>query len=104
MRDPALRVERAVDWIDDDIRPAVAELPDLLRDDRHVVDVPEARKHDAFRRGVDRRCLVAAHAGADDGLAFRTRRQLREHVPHVLDRLAAEREPVSQADGRADPT
>jgi hypothetical protein len=54
-------------------------------------------------RLVDRGRIVAALAGADHGLAVRARRQLGEHAAHVDDRLAAEREPVSQAGGRAGP-
>src|SRR6185503_11769179 len=68
--------------------------PDLLRDNRDVVEVGEAGEHGAFGRRVDRGRRVAALACADDGLARRPRRQLLEHRTDVGGGVAAEREPV----------
>ena len=99
----ALRVERAVDRVDDDVRAAVAELPGLLRHECHVADAGEAGEHHALGGGVDRGRVITALPCADDRFAVRPRRQVRQHVAHVAHRLAAEREPVSQADGRAGP-
>ena len=101
-RDAALGVQRAVDRIDDDAPASVAELADLLGDDRDVESL-EALQDDALRRRVDRRRVVAALAVRDDRLAFRASRQLREHASHIGRRVAADGEPVSQVDGTADP-
>ena len=48
---------------------------------------------------VDRRRLVTAETLADDGLALVARRQLLEYAAHVLDRRAAEREPIRVRSG-----
>ena len=82
---------------------AVAEGADLFRHERDVLDTVEARQDCALGGLVDRGRLVAAFTRADHGLAVRTRRQLRQDVAHVDDRLTAEREPVSQVDGKAGP-
>ena len=71
--------------------------------DRQTVDLFEPSEDRALGCRVDRRCLVAALAGADDRLTVGAQRQLDEHAAHVLDRRAAEAEPVSQAGGRAGP-
>ena len=101
--DAALRVERAVDWIDHDERRAVADHAGFFGNDRHTVDLFEPGEDRSLGCCVDRRCLVAALAGADDRLTVGAQRQLDEHAAHVLDRCAAEAEPVSQAGGRAGP-
>ena len=99
-RDAALRVQRAVDRVDHDPGGAVADDADLLRDDRRALDFLQPREDHLLGRRVDRSRLVAALAVADDRLPLGARRQLLEHAAHVLDRLAAEREPVSQHSGR----
>ena len=81
--------------------PAVPDGADFFGDDRQVLDTVEAGEHDALGRGVDRGRLVTAHPGADDRFAIGPRGQLGQHVADVDDRLAAEREPISQADGTA---
>ena len=91
-RDPALRVQRAVDRVDDDRPATVAEASDLLADDAHVL-VLEAREDHALGRRVDRRRLVAALAGADDRLALGAAWQFFEHARDVVARCAAQLEP-----------
>ena len=56
---------------------------DLLADDAHVL-AAEALEDHALGRGVDRRRLVAALAGADDRLALGAQRQLGEHARDVV--------------------
>ena len=101
-RDAALRVQRAVDRVDHDDGVAGAEPADLLRDDRDV-ELAEARDDRILGRLVDRGRLVAAEALPDDGLALGARRQLDEHAPHVVDRRAAQREPVGHSGKRSRP-
>ena len=101
--DAALRVERAVDRIDRRRRRARCRSRRPPRRRWSTVEPFEAREDRALGRRVDRRRVVAALAGADDRLAVGARRQLGEHAAHVLDRCAAEGEPVSQAGGRAGP-
>src|SRR5205814_8671928 len=67
--DAALRVQRAVDRVDDDHRRADAVASDLLRDDR--AEAVEAGEDRLLGRRVDRRRLVAAPALADARLAPR---------------------------------
>ena len=100
-RNAALRVERAVDRIDDDAPSPVTDLADLLGDDRDVETV-ETRKDHALRCCVDRRCVVTALALRKHGLALGTRRKLGQYATHVVRGAAADREPVSQAGRRED--
>src|SRR5439155_6408861 len=105
--DPALRVQRPVDRVDDDARltaGAELHLADLLADEDGVdAGVLEAAQDRALGGGVDRRRLVTALAGADDRFAVGPGWMLREREPNVVHRGAAELEPVSQAGGRAVP-
>ena len=60
-----------------------------------VPSMPWRRSRITRLRGrVDRGRLVAALAVADDRLALVARRQLDEHAADVLDRVAADRQPV----------
>ena len=81
---------------------AVAEPADLLGDDRDV-ELAEARDDHVLRCLVDRRRVVAAEALADDRLALGARRQLVEHAAHVLDRRAAQCEPVGHSGSKSRP-
>jgi hypothetical protein len=94
-RDPALRVQRAVDRVDDDALAPAAAHADLLRHDRRIEPV-EASEDDTLRRRVDRGSVVAPFALREHRLALRAGRQLGEHRAHVLGRRAREREPVSR--------
>jgi hypothetical protein len=47
-----------------------------------------------LRGSVDRGRLVAALAVSDNGLALVASRQVDEHAAHVVDRVAADGEPV----------
>src|SRR5919201_2800368 len=103
VRNPALRVQRAVDRVEDDVDAtvAVALLAELLRHEREVeavlaVGALEPRDDRAFRLRVDGRRLVSALAATDDRLALRTRRQIREHRAHVVDGAATDLEPLRQ--------
>ena len=63
-----------------------------------------ARLHEALGDGAwTARPTLLFLTGADDGLAVRACRQLRQNVANVDHGLAAEREPVSQADGKVGP-
>ena len=73
-------------------------LAELLRDEVEVeplvgVQPLEPRDDRGLGRGVDRGRLVAALAGADDGLALVPARHAVEHPLQVADRGAAELEP-----------
>ena len=92
-RDAALRVQRAVDRVDDDRVAARPFDADLFADDGHVF-AAEALEDHALGGRVDRGRLVAALARADDRLALSPTGQLGEHRLHVGARRAAEREPV----------
>src|SRR5262249_57802522 len=97
--------EGCVGGMDDEASaPAVAE-SDLaaLLGDEHAVEVGrlEAADDRVLGGSVDRRRLVAALAGPDDGLAVGSSRELREREAYVVDRSTTERGPVSQGDGRA---
>ena len=101
-RDAALRVQRAVDRVDDDGPPPVALDTDLLADDAHVL-AAEALEDHALGGRVDRRRLVAALARADDRLALGAQRQLVEHARDVVPRVAAERVPVGHTGWKSRP-
>ncbi len=90
--DPALRVQRAVDRVDDHRPATVAEASDLFADDTDVF-VLEAVEDHPLRRCVDRGRLVAPFAGADDRLALGAAGQLFEHARDVVARRAAQLEP-----------
>jgi hypothetical protein len=92
-RDLALRVERAVDRVDDHHRAPGAEASDLLGDDRDV-EVAKVREDCVLGRLVDGRRLVAAETLPDDRLTLGAARQLLEDAPDVLGRGAADGEPV----------
>ena len=92
-RDPALRVQRAVDRIDDDREPPVAEDAHLLADELHVFAAETLEDH-RLGGGVDRGRVVAALAVPDHGLALGAAGQLREHARDVVPGGAAELEPV----------
>jgi hypothetical protein len=94
--DVPLCVERAVDRVDDEEGQAGSEAADLLREDRDV-EMREPAQDRVFRRLVDRGRVVAAEAGAGHRLALDPRRKVGEHAAHVVDRLAAEREPVGHS-------
>ena len=87
-----------------DVRRPVTDDTDLLGDNRQPVESFEACEDHALGGCVDRRRLVATHPGTDHRLAVGALRQLGEHTAHVLDRSAAEGQPLSQAGGRAGPT
>ena len=97
VRDAALRVQRAVDRVDDDAaRSSRAELPlaELLRDEHEVLARLFEPAHDRRLGGrVDGGRLVAALAGADDRLALGPPGQLGQHAAYVLGRRAAGGEP-----------
>ena len=90
---PALRVQRAVDRVDDNGEPAVAEDAHLLAHELHVLAAEAVEDH-RLGGGVDRGRVVAALAVADHGLALGAARQLGEHARDVVPRGAAELEPV----------
>jgi hypothetical protein len=99
----ALRVDGAVDRIDDDVQIGVTEGldPELLRDEREVVSLLvqglEPRDDCLLGCGVDRRRVVAAFPGGDHGLAVAAARQVDEHLPDVRRCRAAGLEPRSQS-------
>ena len=97
-RDPALGVDRAVDRVDDDDRaPSGAECPDaeLLRDERQVgAERLEAAHDRVLRAVVDGGRVVAALTGSQHRLALEARRQPAEHVLDIVDRPAADGEPL----------
>src|SRR5215468_245864 len=96
-RDPALGVERAVDWVDDhDRQPRTAHAANLLRDDC-ARRVPHAGEDGLLRSLIDRGGLVTAEAFPYYGLALDARGQSREHRVDIRDRGPAELQPVSQA-------
>ena len=67
-------------------------LAELLGDEREVlVEVLEPVHDRRLGRGVDRRRVVAADAGLEDGLALDPRRQLGEHGLDVADRTRGRR-------------
>ena len=97
--DAPLGVQAPVDRVADDHRAvAVAEDPpsQLLGDEREAgaLDRLQPLDHGRLGRGVDRRRLVAALAGADAGLALDAGRQCVEHATHRRRRVAADPEPV----------
>ena len=80
-------------------RVAEGALAELLRDEVELqplllVEPLQAGDDRFLGRSVDLGRLVAADAGAEDGLALDPRRHAREDAPQVLDRGAAEREPL----------
>ena len=101
-RDPALRVHRPVDRVDDDVhRAAGAERPhaELLRDEDEIrAEGLEPGDDRVLGSRVDRGRVVAALAGAEHGLTLGAGRQRLEHGLDVGDAGAAEGEPV--VDGR----
>ena len=99
-RDAALRVERAVDRIDDDAPAAVTGDAGLLADDRHVAAAAQAFENHPFGRRVDGGGVVAAEAGADDRLTLRTAGKLAEHGGDVVAGGATEGEPLVHATGK----
>ena len=95
--DPALRVDRPVDRIDDDSRRASSAehaLAELLRDEHEVVAQRNEPLDDrVLRRLVDRRRIVASLSELQHGLPLDTRRQPLQHAPDVLDAEATRLEP-----------
>ncbi len=80
-------------------RVAERALAELLRDEVEVeplllVQPLQAGDDRVLRRSVDLGRLVAADAGAEDRLALDPRRHAREDAAQVLDRGAAERQPL----------
>ena len=96
-RDAALRVERAVDRVDDDARASAAELADLLGDDRRVdpVEAREDRRARPPRRSPS--CRRRPRPATSTGSRSARVGSSASSAAHVLRRAAAEREPVSQA-------
>src|SRR5581483_2956918 len=88
--DAALRVQRAVDRVDDDRVRAVAVDPDFLADDPVAGEVRQDR---LLGLGVDQRRVVAALAVPDDALALASR-DPREHCVDVVARRATDAQPV----------
>ena len=102
--DAALRVERAVDRVDDDVASSrlPGRRPPRRRSSRRS---PANRARITLLGGrIDRRRFVSAHSPADNRFSLGPAGQLEQDAAHVVDRGSAEREPVSQAGGRADPT
>src|SRR5439155_11508419 len=79
-------------------RDAVVALAQLFRDEVEIEPVArvqplEAGEDRGLRGGIDRGRLVAADPLADDRLPLVPARHPVEHSLHVLDRVAAKREP-----------
>ena len=94
-----LGVHRPVDRVDHDVQLGGAEraLAELLRDERELVPVPmellEPSDDGPLGGIVDRRRVVAALAGCDDGLPLDPGRKLVQHARDVLRRGAKGVEP-----------
>ena len=99
-RDPALRVHRAVDRVDDDPgRAAGAEcaLAELLRDEEEVGLERLEPRHDRVLGGsVDRGRVVAALACPQHRLTLGPGRQRLQDAVDVRDAAAAESQPVDR--------
>ena len=105
--DPALRIQRTVDRIEDDAHCTSGPEPHLahfLRDEDAVDSrLFESANDCPLSGGVNRGRLVAALARAHHRLAVGSGWQLGEREPHVLHRSPAELEAISQADETAAP-
>ena len=101
-RDAALRVQGAVDRIDDDHGRAAFDATGLFGDDRDV-EIAEPREDRVLGRFVDRGRGVATEPLADDRLALDARRQLLEDGADVQHRRAAEAEPVRHNGRKSSP-
>ena len=97
-RDAALRVQRAVDRVDDDREAPVAEHADLLADEPHVL-AAKPRENHLLRGRVERRGVVAALAVPDHRLALGPAGQLLEHARDVVPRARQSCQPVGSAKG-----
>ena len=89
-RNAALRVQRAVDRVDDDREAPVAQHADLFADELHVLAAEAVEDH-TLRSLVDRRRVVTALAVPDHRLALGPAGQLLEHARDVVARGTTER-------------